>query len=128
MGKHSDFHPRVFQKLGAWRDFYSCYKTDETFKSVCGLGGRCLKIRDVCMDFEPYFKVHNLVSVHPKSIILGQMSKWSFMRGCQFIDLLKIWNSPQFETPKVSEITAELCIAKFNNQVGMNIGLTFCTV
>ena len=32
-----------------------------------------LKIRDVCMDFEPYFKVHNLVSVHPKSIILGQI-------------------------------------------------------
>ena len=28
--------------------------------------------RSVCMDFEPYFKVHNLVSVHPKSIILGQ--------------------------------------------------------
>ena len=27
----------------------------------------------VCMDFEPYFKVHNSVSVHPKSIILGQM-------------------------------------------------------
>ena len=26
------------------------------------------------MDFEPYFKVHNLVSVHPKSIILGQMT------------------------------------------------------
>ena len=24
------------------------------------------------MDFEPYFKVHN--SVHPKSIILGQMT------------------------------------------------------
>ena len=21
--------------------------------------GRCLKIKDVCMDFEPYFKVHN---------------------------------------------------------------------
>ena len=32
------------------------------------------KIRDVCMDFEPYFKVHNLVSVHPKSIIVGQMT------------------------------------------------------
>ena len=28
---------------------------------------------DVCMAFEPFFKVHNLVSVHPKSIILGQM-------------------------------------------------------
>ena len=26
------------------------------------------------MDFEPYFKVHNLVSVHPKSVILGQMT------------------------------------------------------
>ena len=31
-------------------------------------------IRDVCMDFEPCFKVHNLVSVHPKSIKLGQMT------------------------------------------------------
>ena len=29
------------------------------------------------MDLEPYFKVHNLVSVHPKSIILGQMTKLS---------------------------------------------------
>ena len=26
------------------------------------------------MDSEPYFKVHNSVSVHPKSIILGQMT------------------------------------------------------
>ena len=25
------------------------------------------------MGFEPYLKVHNLVSVHPKNIILGQM-------------------------------------------------------
>ena len=25
------------------------------------------------MDFEPYFKVHNWVSVYPKSIILVQM-------------------------------------------------------
>ena len=37
------------------------------------LTGRCLKIRDVCMDFEPHFKVHNSVSVQPKSIILSQM-------------------------------------------------------
>ena len=42
-------------------------------KSLYGFGGRCLKIRDVCMDFERCFKVHNLVSVNPKSIILGQM-------------------------------------------------------
>ena len=34
-------------------------------KSLYDFGRRCLKIRDVCMDFEPYFKVHNLVSVHP---------------------------------------------------------------
>ena len=26
------------------------------------------------MDFEPYFEVYNLVSVNPKSIILGQMT------------------------------------------------------
>ena len=45
----------------------------KNFKSLYGFGGHCLKIRDVCMDFEPYFKVHNLVSLHPKSIILGQM-------------------------------------------------------
>ena len=32
------------------------------------------EITDACMDFEPYFKVHNLVSVHPKSIILGEMT------------------------------------------------------
>ena len=45
------------------------------FKSLYDFGGRCLKIKDVCMDdFEPYFKVHNLVFVHPKSVILGQMT------------------------------------------------------
>ena len=37
-------------------------------------GERCLKMRDVCLDFEPYFKVHNLICVHPKCIILGQMT------------------------------------------------------
>ena len=26
------------------------------------------------MDFEPYFKVHSLVSVHPKNIKFGQMT------------------------------------------------------
>ena len=38
------------------------------------LGDVVSKIRDVCMDFEPYFKVHNLVNVHPKNIKLGQMT------------------------------------------------------
>ena len=46
----------------------------KNFKSLYGLGGRCLKIRDVCMDFEPNFEVNNLISVQPKSIKLGQMT------------------------------------------------------
>ena len=44
----------------------------KNFKSLYGFGGCCLKIVDICMEFEPCFKVNNLVSVHPKSIILGQ--------------------------------------------------------
>ena len=64
------------------------------FKSLYGFGGRCLKIRDVCMDFEPYFKIHNLVSVHRKSILLGQIasndqSRHDLSWWCQFIDWLK---------------------------------------
>ena len=44
--------------------FYSCHKTDKNFKSLYGFGGRFLKkIRDVCMDFDPYLKVHNLLSL-----------------------------------------------------------------
>ena len=46
----------------------------KNFKSLYGFEGRFLKVRDVCMDFEPYFKVYNLVSAHPKSIIVGQMT------------------------------------------------------
>ena len=44
--------------------FYSCHKT--------GFGGQC--IGDACIDLIPCFKVYNLVSVHPKSIKLGQMT------------------------------------------------------
>ena len=39
------------------------------------------------MDFEPYFKVHNLVSVHPKSIILGQMTKPQHGLSCGSVSL-----------------------------------------
>ena len=45
--------------------------------SLYGFRGRCLKIRDVCRDFEAYFNIHSLVSVHPKSIIFGQMTNLS---------------------------------------------------
>ena len=50
------------------------------------------------MYFEPYFKVHNLVSVHPKSIILGQMINFNmtFRVVVPVYRFVKIWNSPQF--------------------------------
>ena len=54
--------------------FKEYHGNHNNFKSLYDFGGCCLKIRDICMDFEPYFKVHSLVSVHPKSIILGQMT------------------------------------------------------
>ena len=57
------------------------------------------QIRDVCMDFEPYFKVHNLVSVHPKGIILGQMTNLNMIFHVMVVSvyrLVKSWNSPQF--------------------------------
>ena len=52
----------------------SITKIIKNFKSLYDCGGRCLKITNLCMDLEPYFKAHNLVSAHPKSIILGQMT------------------------------------------------------
>ena len=74
MGKHSNFQVSFFRIEVAWRDFTVVIKLMKNFKSLYGFGGRSLKIRDVCMDLEPYFKVHNLVSVHPKSIILSQIT------------------------------------------------------
>ena len=53
---------------------------------------------DLGMDVKPYFKVHNLVSVHPKSIIQylvkWPISTWSFTWWCQFIDWLKLETRP----------------------------------
>ena len=62
------------------------------------LGDAVSKMRDVCMDFEPYFKVHNLVNVHPKNIKLGQMTNLDMIFYVMVPDyrLAKIWNSPQF--------------------------------
>ena len=61
-------------KVAMFAHFKEYHENRKNFKSLYDFGGRCLTIRDVCMDFEPYFKVHNLVSVHPKSIILSQMT------------------------------------------------------
>ena len=71
MSKHSDFHLIFFQIEDAWQDCTVVTKLIKKFKSLYGFGGHFLKIRDVCMEFEPYFKVHNLVSVYPRSIIFG---------------------------------------------------------
>ena len=63
-----------------------------------GFGGRCFNIRDVCMDFEPCFKVYNLVSIRPKSMKLGQMTNLNIifhMVGSVY-RLVTIQNSPQF--------------------------------
>ena len=38
------------------------------------LGDTFSKLETFVLNFDPYFKVHNLASVHPKSIILGQMT------------------------------------------------------
>ena len=63
------------------------------------LGEAFSKLETVCMDFEPYFKVHNLVSVYPKSIIhAGQMTNLNMIVHVvvSVYRLVKIWNSPQF--------------------------------
>ena len=46
----------------------------------------------------PYFKARNLVSVYPKSIILGQMTNLNmiFHVVVSVYRLVKIWNSVQF--------------------------------
>ena len=60
------------------------------------LGDVFSKLETFCMDFELYFKAHNLVSVHPKSIILGQMTNLNmiFHVVMSVYRLVKIWNSP----------------------------------
>ena len=91
-----DFHLSFFQMVAEWREFTVVTKKIKILKSLYGFGGRCFNIRDVCMDFEPCFKVYNLVSIRPKSMKLGQM--WSFMWWGQFIDWL------QFETRPSSSL------------------------
>ena len=98
MSKHSDFFLIFFQIEGAWQDFTVLTKLIKNFKSLYGFEGRFLKIRDVCMDFEPSLNFHNLVSVYPRSIILGQMTNLNmiFHVVVSVYPLVKIWNSPQF--------------------------------
>ena len=85
-------------KIAMFAHFKEYHGNHKKFKSLYDFGRRCQKIRDVCKDFEPYFKVHNLVSVHPKSVILGQMTNLNmiFHVVVSVYRLVNIWNSPQF--------------------------------
>ena len=59
-------------KIAMFSRFKEYHGNHNKFESLYESGGRCLKIRRL-YGYEPYFKVHGLVSVHPKSITLGQM-------------------------------------------------------
>ena len=61
-------------KVAMFAHFKEYHGNHKNFKSFIWFWGTLSKIRDVCMDFEPFFKVHNLVSVHPQSIIPGQVT------------------------------------------------------
>ena len=93
--------PTIWKKL-RWKSLCLPVLTSITeiikiLNSLYGFGGRRLQIIDVCLDFEPYFQVHNLVSVHPKSIIPGQMINLDmiFYVVVSLNRFVKIWNSPQ---------------------------------
>ena len=60
-------------------------------------GGRHLKIRDICMDLEPCFKVHNLVVIQLNNTKLGQMTNLDmiFYMVVSIYKLDQICNSPQ---------------------------------
>ena len=52
IGIYSGFHRSSRFLIG----FYTCHNTDKSFKTLYGFGGRCVKIVDVWMYFEPCFK------------------------------------------------------------------------
>ena len=54
-------------KIAVFAHFKEYHGNHKNFKGLYDSWGRCLKIPDVCMDFEPDFKIYSLVSVHPKT-------------------------------------------------------------
>ena len=78
-------------------NFQVYHRNEKNFESSYGLGGRHLKIRDVCMDLEPCFKVHNLVVIQLKNTKLGQMTNLNmiFHMMVSIYKLDQIYNSPQ---------------------------------
>ena len=66
------------------------------------------------MDFEPCFKVYNLVSIRPKSMKLGQMINLNVifhMMGSVY-RLVTIRNSPQFPVEFRNGLLTEQSLAK----------------
>ena len=61
------------------------------------LGDAISKFRDVCMDLEPCFKVHNLAVIQLKNTKLGQMTNFKvvFHMVVLFYKFDKIGNSTQ---------------------------------
>ena len=84
--------PTIWKKL-RWKSL--CLPSLNSLKSIAEM---IKLIRDVFTDFEPNFKVHSLVSVDPKSIILTQMTNLDmiFHVVVSVYRLVKIWNSLQF--------------------------------
>ena len=84
-------------KIATFAHFKEYRGNHKHFRSLYDLGGRCLKIRDVGMDFKLFFKVHRLVSVHPKSIILGQTDQSLHV-------VLSVYRFLEFETRPSSQL------------------------
>ena len=72
------------------------YRGNKNEQHLYGFGGCHLKIRDVCMDLEPCFKVHNLVVIQLNNTKLGQMTNLNviFYKVCQFINCIKFSTHP----------------------------------
>ena len=79
-------------KITIFLNFRVYRRNEKTFGSSYGFGGCHLKIRDVCMDLEPCFKVHNLVVIQTW---LNANFKVVFHMMVLFYKFDKIGNSTQ---------------------------------
>ena len=67
---HSCHFDKTELKIMFFINFQVYHRNEKNFESSYGLGGRHLKIREVCMDLEPCSKVHNLVVIQLKTLNL----------------------------------------------------------
>ena len=92
--------PTIWKKL-RWKSLClpilkSITEIMKNFKSLYGFGGRCLKIRDVCMDLSHVSRsiTWSLFTLKASYLVKWSISTWSFMWWCQFIDWLKFETRP----------------------------------